>query len=508
MEIVTLIRLLNDKRLIKYEFENGPCSFTSLYKRILTEDVKTVDDVLALTKYTSTSDSNFKMFFSRFKKRALVPLLLLEDNAFKNPRINATYKSDRFYFLANTLMHFGMYKLSRSYIRKALAVMKMYDLNNHKVDLMMKDFQISCMIENKVFWYDYKKDYNHALCVKQKLNEGRILYSEIKHLSRTLGVTSLKKELGTIKRKQNQITQLAESCDNVDLNEFNYYAKALVLELENNYDELIELCELRIEQLKAQKFTQNKDLYGVYVRLLFTAVFKGDYKIGRRYAGEIISILDKHTYNYLYFLEYYFLLAMHTKNYVKAYKIYEEALAHPRFRKLPKLMRKKWGNYELFLVYALVTEPNSKTKFIDRLNQHALGKKSISTNKVLKSLLAGSSKGDVATEMIIEILYAIENKQKNKAIEKICNLEKLAYKLNRRKDALLYKRLYWFSKSLSVLVKKRNQFNEAAIESKKYLDNLQNIPLDINNIDSVYLVEVEPLNRSYKRIVKGLEDLL
>jgi hypothetical protein len=94
---------------------------------------------------------------------------------------------------------------------------------------------------------------------------------------------------------------------------------------------------------------------------LYAALHLRDYENGSKYADECMNFFNAGTINWLIFLEYYFLLALHTGNNLKAKEIYGQVVNHKSFASYPPQNKEKWRIFEAFLVYA-DPEQNQKGK--------------------------------------------------------------------------------------------------------------------------------------------------
>ncbi|HHG84681.1 MAG TPA: hypothetical protein ENJ82_08020 [Bacteroidetes bacterium] len=77
----------------------------------------------------------------------------------------------------------------------------------------------------------------------------------------------------------------------------------------------------------------------------------GEYENGRHLANRSLNIYPEGSHNWMLFLEYYFLLCMHTGNYAKATEVCLKVVQHPRFEFVDQVRREKWRIFEAFLQY-------------------------------------------------------------------------------------------------------------------------------------------------------------
>jgi hypothetical protein len=92
---------------------------------------------------------------------------------------------------------------------------------------------------------------------------------------------------------------------------------------------------------------------------LEASVILKDYEAGRKNA-EVAMGLFANNINALIVFEYYIILCFHSKNYLKAWEIFESALANPLFETYPLERKEKWKLFEAYLNFI---SPRSKRKF-------------------------------------------------------------------------------------------------------------------------------------------------
>lgn len=96
---------------------------------------------------------------------------------------------------------------------------------------------------------------------------------------------------------------------------------------------------------------------------LYGCLHLRDYKNGSEYAKTCMTLFNPGTVNWLIFLEYYFLLSLHTQNYSQAIEIFTQVINHTGFNRYPPQNREKWKIFESFLIYALPDSEKINRKF-------------------------------------------------------------------------------------------------------------------------------------------------
>lgn len=148
---------------------------------------------------------------------------------------------------------------------------------------------------------------------------------------------------------------------------FGYIIKnyELVIDLANERDRFM----LKYPELK-QQFNNAKS---AIVRLE-CYLYLREYDKGREEARNCLNLFLPGTTNWLAFLEYYFLLCMHAKNYAQSINVYYEVLKHPSFPDLNPEYKERWKYFEPYLNYLLpddfMKENFDMLSFLDEISYY------------------------------------------------------------------------------------------------------------------------------------------
>ncbi len=221
---------------------------------------------------------------------------------------------------------------------------------------------------------------------------------------------------------------------------------------------------------------------------LYAALHLRDYDNGSKYADECMNFFNAGTINWLIFLEYYFLLALHTGNNSKAKEIYGQVVNHKSFASYPPQNKEKWKIFEAFLVYA-DPEQNQKGKrfnvarFINEVPIFSKDKAgynfSIIVAQVLLSLKIGDYSGIVNKAEALKLYTArYIRKEKNP-------------------------RSYYFMKMIQVMI--RYDFDPVKTEqiAQKFFVKLQESQLGEQS--ELETLEVIPYDQLWPQVIEMLE---
>jgi hypothetical protein len=95
-----------------------------------------------------------------------------------------------------------------------------------------------------------------------------------------------------------------------------------------------------------------------------------DFKTGEQCALACENLFSPGSDNWLIFLEYYFLLCLHSGNHGKSLELFYRVTDHPKFKTLPPIRMEKWKIFEAYLNFVLPdTLPKQKFNLFRFVNE-------------------------------------------------------------------------------------------------------------------------------------------
>ena len=305
---------------------------------------------------TSPLNPKYRQLKYRFKKRLLNTLFFLntEKPAFSEFH-SAYYECNKNWALIRILLSNGARNTANEILLKTLFKAKKFKLTDI-IYLCSKDLQnhYSLVGDEKKF-----TEYAELTRETEKLLRAENLSNEI-YQSIIINFTS------SIERKPEIITHVRNSVKKLKqlvnkhkgrsyILDYNMYSVwALSHEVEGDFKKA-----LKVYQKLESYFYLNKEFYQK-IRIAEMALKKmvcylslKDYKNGKINADRCLHLFRKGSNSWLVFYEYYFLLAMHTGNWVQAADIYNDAVNNNKFGYLSAEQKEKWKIFEAYLYYVL-----------------------------------------------------------------------------------------------------------------------------------------------------------
>jgi hypothetical protein len=115
----------------------------------------------------------------------------------------------------------------------------------------------------------------------------------------------------------------------------------------------LQLCDMAENYFKLNEhLTPSARLGELEINRLESYLYLRDYENGSKTAHRCSAYFPVGRNNWFFYMEYYFLLAMHTLRFQRATEIHSEVTTHPRFALQQEALRERWRVFELCLNYA------------------------------------------------------------------------------------------------------------------------------------------------------------
>jgi hypothetical protein len=204
-----------------------------------------------------------------------------------------------------------------------------------------------------------------------------------------------------------QLERMRSQCNTYTFLLHYYRVKLIVLQLKFDYLGVLNACN------EVHSFYESHPQFASPIRLgefeitkLNCYLFLRDYELGYASVQKCALLFPKGSNNWFVYMEYYFLLTMHTQHFVEAEGIYKEISTHPRFESQPAHRLEKWRIFELYLKYALLSIP--ATAAFEEVHRPQLRIKTF-----LRSVptYTKDKQGFNVAVLVLQILYLLESEE-------------------------------------------------------------------------------------------------
>lgn len=356
------------------------------------------------------SDVRYKMLKHRVKKKLYNKLLTVEIN---NNLIALQKEMEcvRLLNIAKLLLKQLEFPLSISISNKAISIAEEYEFNEYL--LQAYEIEIAAFTNQgslKAF-NEARKKYTYYLHLVNLEKEANVLHQLAKaHLKSTVKVRKkLLDELPAIITRLEEILNEAYSFETF----LSYYRTSILYyELIGDFLQIIKITKDAANKVQEGKINSVRfDIkYNTYT-LIYAHFRTKDYSTGLIYASDSYSLFDPANKNWFAYMENYFLLALHAKQYELASILLHRVRSNSSFYIINNDAKERW---QLFTAYLYFVEPSSPIlenfnyqKFITSITEYSKDKQGFNVAILILQFLYFLKKGDTEG-----LLYRIESLKK------------------------------------------------------------------------------------------------
>ncbi|MEP7168999.1 MAG: hypothetical protein ABI855_06465 [Bacteroidota bacterium] len=373
--------------------------------------------------YKSSPDiKKYLMLKSRTKEYLLNLIFTMnKGKRMKSPMEKALYVCSRNIIAARLLILRGMRNVAIDYLKTALTLAGKFQFTDLEIlaARLLRMHESFAGTENKMIIYDKLiKNKNDLLIAEIKMEE----FLERIYLQMRKTVSLKEKLLKTTSDSFKMSKEIIKKYNSHTL--FANYYRITIYYYHNHGEHLnvIKACESCEKFLKSNSvFTDLVLVSEMALQKLDTSLYLRDYNLGKENASICRSLSNPGYINWIIFLEYYFLLCLHTQNYSEALKVFNEASNHPKFSTYPPERLEKWKIFEAFLFYIIPNNAKQKRfnvfKFVNEVPIYSKDKKGYNLSIIIAqiSLLIKMGELDRAMDIINPLkIYSWRYVSKNK----------------------------------------------------------------------------------------------
>lgn len=248
----------------------------------------------------------------------------------------------------------------------------------------------------------------------------------------------------------------------------NYFrVQSMYCQIAGEFSALVEVCD------EAEMYYQEYPRFSTRIRLAEFALTKmvaflhlRDYERGEFNAQRCMELYPRTNSNWFTFMEYYFLLCLHTQKFVRAVEVFHEVNSNPRLQNSPEFRLEKWRVNEGYLHY--VFESGWETTHSENVDMFS---KRFSLNKFLNEVPTYSKdkRGMNVSIIILQILFLLERGQLDAIASRTDALRVYSSRYLRKDDSY---RSQLFIRMLLVVESKSFDYNKIVVATQGYRNRL------------------------------------
>jgi hypothetical protein len=499
--LIEISKIVTKKKVKKIEiFDDNSLKtknskFNEFYDALMAGKFRNDRDAATFLYDCSPTDDKYRQLKSRFRKRLLNTLFFLDVN------LPDTSGYDRAYFSCNkewTLVKILLANDARgtaaSLARQILTTSLKFKFADLIVNCsrILREYAATEENEKEYEEYDgYIKHYKDVLDAEIRSEElyQRVMINYFRPATENFNLSE------RIDMYCDALIGLSEVYDSPVIFYNMYLVWTYRYEMMQDYEAMTEVCS-RAEQYMKDNPTYYQEEKSALFQLKKMSAFLHlkDYKRGKVNAEKGLQSFEEGSELWFTFMEYYFLLAMHTDNFINATAILTKAMAHQRYKKLSLEERERWKVYEVYLNY-VIDIYGDENPILRRQNRRLF-----KATKFLNDPIMYPKELRIFTIflLIAQVLFLVEQKQYPQATEVIDRLKNYANRQLKKED---FYRLIAFIRLLQQAG--RAEFKKDDITgTEKYLGRLQEVPFNYRGLTAE--LEVIPYEQLWSILMSRL----
>lgn len=502
--LIEISKIVTKKRISKIEIfdksllNRKDSKFNEFYEGLVNDRFATDEEAAAALYETSPLDDKYRQLKSRFTKRLLNTLFFLDSN---DPSFSdyhkANYNCNKNWAQIRILLSSGARSSAIKIATKTLSVAQTYRFTDIILNCSRILMSNASLTGNEREYAEYAAITEKALQDIQHEIRAEELYQRlsINFASAAYGDADMGK---AAEQSLSEVNAICKKCDSYQLHYLRFQIWIIKAQIHANFQEVIQVCEM------AEKYLQDNPNFNQNVKLANLALIRinaylqlRDYENGRKNAERCLDLLQEGSNNWFIFLEYYFLLAMHTENYINAAAIFIKVINHPRFAYTTEDRKEKWRIFEAYINYIFESED------LDRDLLATDSKRKFRLHKFLNEVpnYTKDKRGYNVSILVIQILYMLEKGEYTGIINRAEALNVYCSRYLRKDDAY---RSNCFLKMLLTMVKEDFVFDRTRQMAQKYLRKMASG--DVSGTSTVNEWEIIPYEILWEKVLNRLKN--
>lgn len=473
-DLIELIRSINISRLKSgglwaFIFEQGSL-MEQLCDAIQDGRITSDEDAIALLYPGERAGSKFLNLRERLKERILNVVFLLE---FRTASGSDRQKA---YFECNRKWAAAMVLMSKNAKRVSVGILE--DLLKQTLHFEFTELTLCTLSSLRLHYgtiYGDTSKYNLYREMYQKYQEVWMMENEAEdsytHLVSHFVNSKASKSPLSVKAQEyySRIEPFMEQSGSFRLHLCGRLVQIMIYSSRNDYGATARVCEEAIAFFRNKNFESNLPLQAFYYQLIVCYIQLQEFEKGAAVIEQYQSIFEEGSFNWYKLQELFFLLAMYTKHYLKAFEVCEMVQKKLRSGNQPVQIAEMWKIYEAYV------------QFLVLLKKITLPPGYVSRFKVAKFLneiptYSKDKQGMNIPILIVQILFSISERNYHQSIDRIEAVEKYCSRYLKQNETY---RSSCFIKALLQFPACAFHHDVILKKAQKYIDMLHTQPLEV-----------------------------
>lgn len=484
--LIEISKIVTKKKVKKIEIfddhslKHKNSKFNEFYEALLIGKFKNDRDAATYLYDCSPTDDKYRQLKSRFRKRLLNTLFFLDVN------LPSASGYDRAYFSCNKDWTLVKILLSNNAPHTAATLAK--QILTTALKFKFADVIVNCSRILRKYAADNDNEKDYEVYDQHSKQYQNVLDAEIRseELYQRVYMNYHKPQAKSADLKERidtyceALVGLSEIYDSPIIIYNMYLVWAYRYEMLQDYNNMLEVCGKAEKYIEDNpQYYQNDKLATFQLKKMSAYLHLRDWQNGKINAEKCLQSFPKGSETWFDFMEYFFLLAMHTDNHLNAIAIYNDTTSNNQFKKLPLLTKEKWNIYNHYINYFIESQGAENPILLTQR------KKSFRLQRFLNDpILYGKDQRIFTVHMLIaQILFFLEKNSHHAVSERIDRLKSYS---NRQLKKEEYYRTNQFIRLLQQLSKSDYNINNLS-NTEKYYDRLIEKPFTYRGL----LMELE-----------------
>jgi len=433
-DLVELVNLINrtklkSNELMKAVIEPGS-KMERLFDGLLDKTVQEDDDVKVLFK--GEEDINVTSLKNKLKERLLDAIFLLDfKDANYSTRQKAFFECYKKWSAAITLLIRNAKIIGIDQLERLLRHTKHFEFTELTLDILRTlRLQYSTVDGDMDKYEAIKKQYAEYEQIWQMESKAELYYSEL--MAQYTNSKSTKTEvMDQDQRYYDELKDFMEVCPSFKLHLFGRMVHLLIYNSVNDYVNTARLCEDAISFFDRKAYDSGLPLQVFYYNLIVCYLQLGEFDKGQQVISRCEYYFEEGSFNWFKLQELFFLLAMRTGHYEEGYHLYEKVTNYPRFKDKQPQIVEMWNIFQAYIFYLIKVGKIGEDVLSERSKKFKMSK---FINDI--SLFTKDKRGMNISILIVQILYAVAERDYDKSVDRIETIDKYCSRYLKEKDTL------------------------------------------------------------------------
>ena len=415
------------------------------------------------------TDSKYRQLKSRFRKRLLNTLFFLDINLPKTANYDRAYYScNKDWTLAQTLLWYNAPSSAARIARQIFTTSLKYQFTDFiiKSARMLRQHAVEEGDEKMYEEYDYHiKQYTPVL--EAEIRSEELYQRVVMHYYKPF-----RKHQDLEQRMDsycNALLGLSEQYESPVISYYMYLVWIYRYEMRRDFQMMLAVCEQAEQYVEEHPvYKQHRKMALFQTKKMAAYLHLRNFREGRANAEKCLRALEEGSEDWFRFMEYYFLLSMHTRNFTQAIAILKKAQGNSKFKKLDKVESQKWHIFKGYVGY--IVERDGKTNPVLKIQKLD----GFQPNRLIKddARFPKDQRIFAVHMLILQALLLLERRQFTDVEERITRLKHYVNRQLRKEE---YYRVVQFIRLLQQLSKADFLADEVS-NIQKYTKALQKTP--------------------------------